>query len=69
MVTKRKSYEPEASYGLLDTNGLARLLGFSKSAIYKLSMKGELPCYRVGGKLIFKKEQIMAWLEDKKVSC
>jgi len=66
MAIKRSTYQPDDKYGLVDVTGVARLLGLSKSSVYKMTMRMELPYYKVGGKIVFKVEQIMAWLEEKK---
>ena len=63
------NYSPHEKFGLVDINGVSGMLGISKSSLYKMTMRNELPFYKVGGKLLFKVEQIMAWLEEKKVSC
>lgn len=48
---------------------IADYLGLSKSAIYKLTSKRELPFYNPGGKKIyFKREEIDAWVEASRVS-
>ena len=69
MENRRKVYAPDEKFGLTDVIGLEKMLGISRSSLYKMTMRNELPFYKVGGKLLFKVEQITAWLEDKKVSC
>ncbi len=48
---------------------LAYYLGLSKSAIYKITSKRELPFYNPGGKKIyFKREEVDAWIEAGRVA-
>jgi len=68
MEKRRRTYTPNEKFGLIDVVGLEKMLGISRSSLYKMTMRNELPFYKVGGKLLFKVEQITAWLEDKKVS-
>lgn len=45
------------------------LLGISKSTLYKLTHKKEIPYYKPNGKLIFfKREELMAWVFSTRVS-
>jgi len=69
MEKRRRTYTTDEKFGLIDVVGLEKMLGISRSSLYKMTMRNELPFYKVGGKLLFKVEQITAWLEDKKVSC
>jgi excisionase family DNA binding protein len=39
--------------------------GISKSLIYKLSMKGDIPCQKFGRKLIFSREALLRWMESR----
>lgn len=41
---------------------LCLLTGYSKSSIYKMTARNEIPCHRYGRKLLFQKDEIMAHL-------
>lgn len=44
-------------------------LGISKSAVYKITSKREIPFYNPGGKKIyFKKSEVDAWIESGRVA-
>ena len=44
------------------------MLGISRSTLYKLIRVGELPAFKLsqGGRWRFKREDLEAWLEDRK---
>ncbi len=48
---------------------LADYLGLSKSAVYKITSKKEIPFYNPGGKKIyFKRIEVDAWIETSRVA-
>ena len=48
---------------VLNLEEVAIFTGYSKSHLYKMSMTGDIPCYRpTGGKLRFDKTEIEKWL-------
>ncbi len=48
---------------------LADYLGLSKSAVYKITSKKEIPFYNPGGKKIyFKRIEVDAWIESGRVA-
>ena len=50
---------------LLDVDGVARLLGVSRSRIYKLTMARVIPCrYLNGQTLRFLKSEVLEWAES-----
>lgn len=48
---------------LLEENGLP----ITKAQIYKLSFLGEIPASRIGKRLIFSREDLLSWIESRKV--
>jgi excisionase family DNA binding protein len=46
----------------LTTGELAELLRIGERKVYDLAASGEVPCTRATGKLLFPREQVMAWL-------
>ena len=54
--------------GFININQAAEFLGISKSTIYKMTMKRELPFYQpTGGKLYFKEEELLTFILSSKV--
>lgn len=54
---------------ILNIDDLCRYTGLSKSWVYKKTASGQLPHYKPSGKiLIFKKDEIDAWLLKNKIS-
>lgn len=47
----------------LSPNELAKLVNVSKCSIYRLVEKRQIPFYKIGGSLRFKKEDIINYLE------
>lgn len=41
---------------------LAEYIGYSEPSLYKKVAQSEIPCYKIAGKLLFKKTEIDAWL-------
>lgn len=46
---------------------VSQITGISKSRLYKLSAAGALPVYKPTGKLLFKREEILAWIEESRI--
>lgn len=46
----------------IDIDEVAKLTLKSVSTIYRLSSKGEIPCYKTGKRLYFFKDEIIAWI-------
>lgn len=61
-MIKQKNY-PDPDFGYLGVDGAARLLGISKSKLYKMTADGKLPCYKPSGKLYFKISELHKWIE------
>ncbi len=40
----------------------ARALGVSRNSVYTSANRGEIPCRRVGRRVIFSRDAIRAWL-------
>jgi excisionase family DNA binding protein len=51
----------------MGVNELSEYLKLSDSAIYKLNYTSQIPYYKSGKKLYFKKEDIDKWLETKRI--
>lgn len=50
---------------VLTAEEAARYMGISKSYIYKLSMKAEIPCYKPMGKMLyFNRLELEQWLQN-----
>lgn len=47
-------------------NEASELLGIAKPTIYTKTSKGEIPHYKKGKKLYFKRSELLDWLEDGK---
>jgi len=53
----------------LTVDETSEYLGVSKSAVYKITSKKEIPFYNPGGKKIyFKKSELDAWIDSGRVS-
>jgi excisionase family DNA binding protein len=49
--------------GFVDVDGAAVFLGVSRAAVYHLAERDRLPHYRVGGRLLFDRRELRAWVE------
>jgi excisionase family DNA binding protein len=48
---------------VLTVNGVAKRLYVSRAAVYALSDRGQLPARKLGGKLVFLKRELDAFLD------
>lgn len=51
----------------IDIKQVAEYTGISPSTIYKLTSSGQIPHYKPTGKLLFKREEILAWIEESRI--
>jgi excisionase family DNA binding protein len=51
---------------LLTARELADLVGFSAATIVDWSERGELPSFKVGGRLRFRESEVEAWIEARR---
>ncbi|HJU36672.1 MAG TPA: helix-turn-helix domain-containing protein [Gaiellaceae bacterium] len=52
---------------LLTARELGELLGFAAGTIVDWAERGELPCFKLGGRLRFRETEVVDWLEAKRV--
>ena len=65
LVRSEEPAKPEPSDRLLTDEEVARMLGKSKSWVYKRSMLNEIPRHKIGGHLRFRRSEIEAWIDAK----
>lgn len=54
---------------VLTSNEAARYMGISKSYLYKLTMKGEVPHYKPMGKIVyFNRVELEKWLQSNRIA-
>jgi excisionase family DNA binding protein len=51
---------------LLSARELADLLGFSASTVQDWTERGDLPAFKLGGRLRFRESEVLAWLEERR---
>lgn len=51
---------------LIDMEEVCRLTGRAKPTIYRMTSRGEIPCYKNGNKLYFFRSEIMTWIRGGK---
>lgn len=49
-------------------NEVCELTDYKKGVIYKLTMDNKIPYSKFGGKLVFSKKEIIAWIENQTIS-
>jgi len=54
----------ELSCHTLTVPEAARLLGISRNAAYEAATRGELPCLRIGRRLLVSKQGLLAMIES-----
>ena len=64
-----KSYTLLAAKNVLDIDDMVALTGLSKSYIYKLTCRKEIPYYKPNGKLIyFDRQEVEGWMKQNRVN-
>ena len=53
------------SYGVIDIQELARLLGMDARLVERMAQRGEIPCQKIGGQLRFNRAAITEWLQHR----
>jgi excisionase family DNA binding protein len=51
---------------LLSARELAELLGFAAGTIVDWAERGDLPCFKVGGRLRFRESEVVGWVEGQR---
>jgi len=65
-MKNRKKYKPDPKFGYIDAIDCASMLGESLSSVYKKTALGLIPNYKPNGRLLFKIDEINAWIERSK---
>lgn len=58
--------QPKKVKPFLCLSEACELTGLSKSSIYRLTSEKQIPHIKRGGKLLFKREEIIKWIESAK---
>ena len=53
------------SYGVIDIQELARLLGMDARLVERMAQRGDIPCQKIGGELRFNRAAITEWLQHR----
>lgn len=53
---------------LLTATQIGQLLGFSPATIVDWAERGEVPAYKLGGRLRFRESEVLTWLEGRRVA-
>jgi excisionase family DNA binding protein len=54
---------------LVTARELAELLGFAPATIVDWAERGEVPAFKLGGRLRFRESEVLAWLEGRRLRC
>lgn len=65
MNTEIETTRPAEPRELMNIEEAADFLRISTSHLYKLSAAGEIPCAKVGGRSVFRRAALLAWVESK----
>lgn len=64
-----RSYSLLAAKNVLDIDDVVLLTGLSKSYVYKLTCRKEIPYYKPNGKLIyFDRQEVENWMKQNRVA-
>lgn len=59
---------PSPAERLLTARELAALLGFAAGTVVDWAERGDLPAFKVGGRLRFRESEVLEWLEGRRVA-
>ena len=63
-ILEHIAHQPVSEDEYIDLSEAARLTGFAETTIYGLTSKREIPHYKPGKKLRFKRSELIEWLES-----
>ena len=67
MDTSRKRYDPDPKYGYVGITGACQITGWSVSSLYKAVAKGTITHYKPNGRILFKIDELVQWIEKSRV--
>jgi PTS system nitrogen regulatory IIA component len=53
---------------LLTARELAELLGFAAGTVVDWAERGDVPAFKLGGRLRFRESEVLAWLEERRLA-
>ncbi len=53
---------------LLTARELGELLGFAAGTIVDWAERGDVPAFKIGGRLRFRESEVLAWLEERRLA-
>lgn len=53
---------------ILTAMEVAKMLKVTRVTVYRMIKRGEIPCYRNGGILMFYKDEILSWVDSTKAN-
>jgi|GEM_PF-1300641 len=65
---KRYNPNPEDQKEYLNTEETAKLLGIRPSTLYNLNLKREIPIYKVGKTNLYKRSDVITYIESHRIS-
>ena len=57
-----------ASTEVMTAAEVGAFLGLSRNSVYEAAARGEIPCRRVGRRLIFSRQAIVVWLRHERAA-
>ena len=58
---------PRVTERLLTARELAELLGFAAGTVVDWAERGQVPAFKLGGRLRFRESEVEAWLEARRI--
>jgi nitrogen PTS system EIIA component len=52
---------------LLTAREIAELLGFAAGTVVDWAERGDVPAFKLGGRLRFRESEVLAWLEERRL--
>lgn len=56
----------ESGRRTMNAKEVCDMLGIKQGSLYHMTSEGKIPCYRVGGKLVFFESEIIKWVEERR---
>jgi excisionase family DNA binding protein len=58
---------PPVTERLLTAREIAELLGFAAGTVVDWAERGDMPAFKLGGRLRFRESEVLAWLEERRL--
>lgn len=67
LIRMNRTEAPEPVQDRITLDDAVLITGLKRSAIYKMTMTGDIPCQKFGKRLIFSRGELAQWMQDRTI--